>query len=74
LRLKIYRPVYKPGRKDAPSVSGNRILQKLPGCRQGRSPTVPILRTGFVRVAKLAVNDEPRNPFLGLAMPERNFF
>src|SRR5262252_283282 len=66
LRLKIYRPVYKPDRKDAPSVSGNRLLQQLSGCRQGPSHAVPILGIDFVEAAKLAFDDELRNSFHGV--------
>jgi hypothetical protein len=42
-----------PRGNDAPSVSSNRLLQGLPGCRHGRSHAVPILRIDFVEAAKL---------------------
>jgi hypothetical protein len=73
LRLKIYRPVCTPGRKDAPSVSGNRLLQLLPGCRQGPSHAVPTLGIDFVEVAKPAmVNCGTR--FIASAIFEKSLF
>jgi hypothetical protein len=45
-----------------------------PAAAKANSRTTPLLGTGFVRVAKLAVNDEPRNPLLRPRCSRKNLF